>query len=34
MRRILRPTVAGVHAARHLVWYLNYRIAGPRDQIR
>jgi hypothetical protein len=33
MRRILRPTVVGVSAARHLVWYLNYQISG-RNQVR
>jgi len=33
MRRILRPTVAGLNVARHLVWYLNHQISGDvRDQ--
>jgi hypothetical protein len=31
MKRILQPTVAGMNAARHLVWYLNYQISGARD---
>lgn len=31
MSRILRPTVAGVNAARHLVWYLNYQITGGKS---
>ncbi len=34
MQRIFRPTFAGVHAARHLVWYINYRISGARDHVR
>jgi hypothetical protein len=34
MSRILRPTVAGVNAARHFVWYLNYQISGAREQVR
>jgi hypothetical protein len=34
MRRILSPTVAGLNAARHIVWYLNYQISGAREQIR
>jgi hypothetical protein len=31
MSRILQPTVAGMNAARHLVWYLNYQISGARN---
>jgi hypothetical protein len=34
MSRILRPTAAGMNAARHLVWYLNYQISGARDHVR
>jgi hypothetical protein len=30
MRRIFTPAVAGIHAARHLVWYLNYQISPSR----
>ena len=33
MRTILRPTVVGVNAARHLAWYLSYQISC-RDQVR
>jgi hypothetical protein len=33
MRRIFSPTVRGLNAARHLVWYLNYQISA-RDQVR
>jgi hypothetical protein len=33
MRRILSPTFAGVSAARHLVWYVNYQISC-RENVR
>jgi hypothetical protein len=33
MKVILTPTVRGLDAARHLVWYLNYQISA-RDQVR
>jgi hypothetical protein len=34
MRRILTPAHAGLSAARHLVWYLNYQISAPRGEVR
>jgi hypothetical protein len=34
MRTLLNPAVAGINAARHIAWYLNYQISGARDQVR
>jgi hypothetical protein len=28
MRGILTPTIAGLKAARHLAWYLQYPVSG------
>jgi hypothetical protein len=28
MKRLLTPAFAGISAARHLVWYVSYRING------
>jgi hypothetical protein len=28
MRRILAPTVHGLNAARHLLWYVSYQVSG------
>jgi len=28
MKRLLAPWSLGVHAARHLAWYLNYQVTG------
>jgi len=34
MKRILTPAGTGLGAARHLVWYLSYRISGTSQQVR
>ncbi len=28
MKRILAPWSIGVHAARHLAWYVSYQVSG------
>jgi hypothetical protein len=28
MKRLLAPCTMGMHAARHLAWYLNYQLSG------
>ena len=33
MMRIITPALAGISAARHLVWYFNYHLTGDaRDR--
>jgi hypothetical protein len=32
MRSLLTPAVAGINAARHLVWYFGYQMAGSRHE--
>jgi hypothetical protein len=34
MRRLLQTPVAGMSAARHLIWYLDYQISGARHRNR
>ncbi len=28
MKRLLAPWTLGMHAARHLAWYVNYQVSG------